>query len=421
MNETEEKNKILVDKLKKIGVIEHESDNENPHESDGKIWNPKGHPDFENLISDNIEISLLPPKEVENILKTTNIDTIAYYKPIHFYGEKNWGIVFNLDKLKDFTSLLKSYLVKKFESESDFKMFFARPTSNLACFLISHEIILRHELYHHSMESFAIKTELARSYDYSIPKTGLVTPSSIGQPSPFKNYWDLKKGKGIEYKGIRFNLDEALATKAEENNSSHNKRMRGIIKERIIKPMRYKGDIKNKINEIMREINAFIISRHQKIELDNYKEVNIIDNITHAENQAKLTFHAINDTLPNIEPDLIDEIAQSISPIFNVNQLKNMGKITYEVNNSGYLRIWSADFKSLPGDCDKKTIVTLLNRRGFDYVDNRGSGSHELFINKKTGLKYMLTSRNKVPWMPYLRKLCKLLEIKFKDFHCSMR
>ena len=233
MNNDEEKNKELVDKLKKIGVIDPELDNENPYEIDGKIWTPKGNPEFENLISDNIDISILPEEISENFLKTTNIDAIAYYKPIHFNGEKNWGIVINLDKLIKFSSLVKSFLFNRFKSSSDLKMFFSSTQSNLACFLISQEIILRHELYHHSMESFAIRTELSRGYDYSVPKTGLKTPSTTGQPSPFQKYWDLKKGEGIKFKGRRFNIDEALATKAEENHTSHNGRINGIIKNKL--------------------------------------------------------------------------------------------------------------------------------------------------------------------------------------------
>lgn len=91
--------------------------------------------------------------EINNKIPITNkIDILAWYQPIHFYGD-NWGIyIFDSGIIEVMTSIF-SYLPSVDGSQK------LLMTKNIQAIAI--EILRLHEEYHHRLEAFAIKQHIA--------------------------------------------------------------------------------------------------------------------------------------------------------------------------------------------------------------------------------------------------------------------
>ena len=311
----------------------------------------------------------------------TDIEIIAYYKPIHFYDEQNWGIVIKFRPLAIFSNKVRNYIINN-SKIPDVKSFFEDYSSFSAkelSFKIAEEIVLRHEMYHHSMESFAIRTELIRNFKFKSSGLGYHTPIVKPIESFYKRYRDESNNKGIYIPSpINWgcNWEEALANYAEKKTS---KRLKDIIESYIVED--------EEIKEIKKLVAKFVSFMHKKEIAPHYREVNRLKtekDFSYVENYIKYYFHDTYKELKPLSIDITPKLAAKVSPIFEIDEIMKKGKLTYEFSKGEHYPFSS---KAIPSSLPKSKVIKFIVKK-HGYAEREGGkggkGSHSVYVRENS-------------------------------------
>ena len=377
-------NKDLFDDLRSLGAIDPYEEKEGDFEiGNGLIWpfNNQNQGQIEGIIAD-IEFE---PMSDEELFPRNGSEIIAYYKPIHFYDEENWGIVIKFRPLVKFSNQVRNFIINN-SKIPDVKKYFEDTHSFEAKELsleIAEEIVLRHEMYHHSLESFAIRTELIRNVKF----TGLGYDTPITKPieSFYKRYKDESKKKGIDIpRPINnvCNVEEALANYNETGSLylglKKNKRLNDIIDN-------YFG--KEERKEISKLVRKFVTYMHKREIAHDYREVNKLKSnrdFFYVENYLKFYFHKFYKELKTFTQNLTPKLAAEVSPIFGIDEIINNGKLTYEFSPT---ETSPSSAKAIPVSIKKSKVIKYIEKK-HKYREREGGsggkGSHTVYVKENS-------------------------------------